>query len=81
MNVTGVQTCALPICEAEALIAQKNNGAYEQAVRQLQKVKSLHLSLGQSVEWSATLARLRAAHKPPANHSSACGPTAPITWK
>ena len=60
-------TLPIHVREAEALIAQKNNGAYEQAVRQLQKVKSLHLGLGQSDEWNATIARLRTAHKPKRN--------------
>jgi len=60
---------AIPIHlrEAEALIAQKNNGAYAEAVRYLGKVKALHLRLGQPGEWAATLARLRAAHKPKRN--------------
>ncbi len=60
-------TLPIHLREAEALIAQKSNGAYEQAVRQLQKVKSLHLGLGQSDEWDATIARLRTAHKPKRN--------------
>jgi uncharacterized Zn finger protein len=49
--------------EAEALVAQTGNRSYEAAVRQLEKVKALHLRLGLTDEWIAILLRLRTQYK------------------
>lgn len=56
---------AIPIYvrRAETLIEQKNNRAYEDAVRHLKKAKALHLTLGQPQEWAAIRARLYVEHK------------------
>lgn len=54
---------SLYLREAETLIAQTGNRSYEEAIRHLKKLKALHLRLGLTDEWIATLARLRTQHK------------------
>jgi uncharacterized Zn finger protein len=49
--------------EAEALIAHKSNGAYDEAVHRLKQIKALHLRLNLADEWMAMLERLRIQHK------------------
>lgn len=56
---------AIPVYQREVdlLISHKSNRSYEQAIRQLKHLKTLHLRLALAEDWSAFLARLRAQHK------------------
>ena len=59
--------------EAGALIEYKGNRAYEEAVRHLRHVKSLHLRLNLADEWTAVLTRLRTQHKAKRNFIALAG--------
>jgi uncharacterized Zn finger protein len=58
-------TDAIPIYlrEVELLINHKSNRSYEEAIRRLKQLKTLHLRLGLAEDWSALLSRLRTQHK------------------
>jgi uncharacterized Zn finger protein len=59
----------LPIYQRqiEPTVNQKNNAAYEKAVKYLRIVRDLMSRLGRSGEFAAYLASIRAAHKPKRN--------------
>jgi uncharacterized Zn finger protein len=60
---------AIPIYQkqADALINQKNNGSYAEAVKLLGKIRTLMTRLQQSEQFASYLAAVRAAHKPKRN--------------
>jgi uncharacterized Zn finger protein len=60
---------AIPIYQqhVERVIGQKNNQAYEEAVRLLHKVQELMNRLGRGEEFPTYVASVRAAHKPKRN--------------
>ncbi|MGH7846557.1 MAG: SWIM zinc finger family protein [Candidatus Binatia bacterium] len=60
---------AVPIYqrEIEPTLDQKNNSAYEQAIRFLRKVRELMVRLGREPEFANYLDKVRAAHKPKRN--------------
>jgi uncharacterized Zn finger protein len=49
--------------EAERLVSQKNNAAYQGATRLLKKAKVLWLGLGQAEQWETAIRGLRVTHK------------------
>ncbi len=56
---------AIPIYlrETSLLIDHKSNRTYEEAIRRLKQLKTLHLRLGLVEDWSVLLSRLRTQHK------------------
>jgi hypothetical protein len=60
---------AIPIYQkqADALINQKNNASYAEAVKLLGKIRSLMTRLEQSDQFTSYLAAIRTAHKPKRN--------------
>jgi len=53
--------------QVEALINQKNNSSYAEAVKLLRKIRDLMTRLQRSEEFASYLARVRTAHKPKRN--------------